>query len=206
MELAKSQNEMLASKDNNKNNLINKSMTFISNNERNESGKNILKNKIQKNKLLSTSGLIEIKRINNNNKLASTKNISDFKKTKTPVLEPIKIKKKEVKINKQLNKISKNIKNTSKNINNPEEFYMNFFNNIIAKESKSINGDENDKNSNILNFNSGNKLRDNILSRQNSNVEINLLDSFISNRENNKDSNTNLFNNKTKPKNGSYNS
>ena len=206
MELAKSQNEMLASKDNNKNNLINKSMTFMSNNESNESGKNILKNKIQKNKLLSTSGLIEIKRINNNNKLASTKNISDFKKTKTPVLEPRKIKKKEVKINKQLNKISKNIKNTSKNINNPEEFYMNFFNNIIAKESKSINGDENDKNSNILNFNSGNKLRDNILSRQNSNVEISLLDSFISNRENNKDSNTNLFNNKTKQKNGSYNS
>ena len=83
---------------------------------------------------------------------------------------------------------------------------MNFFNNIIAKESKSINGDENDKNSNILNFNTGIKLRDNILSRQNSNVEISLLDSFISNRENNKDSNTNLFNNKTKQKNGSYNS
>ena len=128
---------------------------------------------------------------------------SDIKKTKTPIVEPKKSKKKVVKINKQLNKISKNIKNTSKNINNPEEFYMNLFNNIIAKESKSFNGDDNDKSSNILNFNSGNKIRDTNLSRQNSHVEIELLDSVISNKESNKDLNSNIFKNKIKPKNGS---
>jgi len=80
---------------------------------------------------------------------------------------------------------------------------MNLFNNIIAKESKSFNGDDNDKSSNILNFNSGNKIRDTNLSRQNSHVEIELLDSVISNKESNKDLNSNIFKNKIKPKNGS---
>ena len=48
-----------------------------------------------------------------------------------------------------MNLISKNIQNTSKNIKNPEEFYMNLFNDIIAKESKrsyNLEGEDNENN------------------------------------------------------------
>ena len=38
-------------------------------------------------------------------------------------------------VNKKLNMITKNIKGANKNINNPEEFYMDFFNNIIKQET-----------------------------------------------------------------------
>ena len=206
MELVKSQNEMNSNRGNNKKKLINKSMTFKLKSENDDDYKtniNIINNKIQKNKMLSACKLLEVKK-NSNSKLTSIINsTSDIKKTKTPLVEHKKSKKKVVKINKQLNKISKNIKNTSKNINNPEEFYMNFFNNIIAKESKSFNSDDNDKSSNILNFNSGNKIRDTNLSRRNSHVEIELLDSFISNKESNKDLSSGVFKNKIKSKNGS---
>ena len=44
-------------------------------------------------------------------------------------------KKESSHLNKKLNIISNNIKNTSKIINNPEEFYSDFFNNILIKES-----------------------------------------------------------------------
>ena len=44
-------------------------------------------------------------------------------------------KKKLIKVNKKLNTITKNIENTNNAINNPNEFYMNFFNNIIKKNS-----------------------------------------------------------------------
>ena len=134
-------------------------------------------NKVDKNnknkksiKLLSSSGIIEI-----NNKFSSIKKMSDLSKTKSPIFESRKIKKKEVKLNKQLNKISKNIQNTSKNINNPEEFYMNFFNNILAKETKSFNGDENDykTKSNKLIFQTGIKKKENNFSQNNDNVEFN---------------------------------
>ena len=118
--------------------------------------------------MLSSKGLIEVKKIN---KFTAIKNNFDIKKAKSPILEPRKIKKKGEKINKQLNKISKNIKNTSKNIHNPGEFYMNLFNNIIAKETRSFNGDDNDndKNSNILNEYSGKKAKYNSLGGKNSN-------------------------------------
>ena len=36
-------------------------------------------------------------------------------------------------VNRKLNMISKNMEGANKNINNPEEFYMDFFNNIISK-------------------------------------------------------------------------
>jgi hypothetical protein len=121
-------------------------------------------------------------------------NIYDSKKLKTPVLEPrrlknknIKTKKKPERINKQLSIISKNIENTSKNINNPGEFYMNFFNNIIAKESKSINGEENRekfKSSKILKIYSSSKLKETQLSKSKKSLEQSLLDSFISLKEN----------------------
>jgi hypothetical protein len=44
-----------------------------------------------------------------------------------------KSKKELVTVNKKLDMISKNINCANKNINNPEEFYMDFFNNIINK-------------------------------------------------------------------------
>jgi hypothetical protein len=48
------------------------------------------------------------------------------------------VRKKTLNLNKKLNTITKNIKNMSNSINNPNEFYMNFFNNIIQKENRSI--------------------------------------------------------------------
>lgn len=53
-------------------------------------------------------------------------------------------------VNKKLNIISKNIKVANKNINNPNEFYMDFFNNIIKKNS-SIDFNLDNKNNNIIN-------------------------------------------------------
>ena len=91
--------------------------------------------------------------LKNNNKFITSSNIIDLRKTKIPIMEKrqIKKKKKPETINKQLNIISENIKNTSNNINNPQEFYLNLFNDIIAKESKSSNDEENkNNNSSIL--------------------------------------------------------
>jgi hypothetical protein len=51
-------------------------------------------------------------------------------------------KKKLVKVKKKLSVISKNIENTNNAINNPNEFYMNFFNDIIRKETFVIKNDE----------------------------------------------------------------
>ena len=48
-------------------------------------------------------------------------------------------KKKLVKVNRKLNTISKNIENANNAINNPNEFYMNFFNNIIQDIDKTDN-------------------------------------------------------------------
>ena len=58
-------------------------------------------------------------------------------------------------LNKKLNMITKNIKGANKNINNPEEFYIDFFNNIIKQETGGLNKIENKKNS------SNNKINDN---------------------------------------------
>ena len=52
------------------------------------------------------------------------------------------VRKKTLNLNKKLNTISKNIKNMSNSINNPNEFYMNFFNNILQKENKSVYEEE----------------------------------------------------------------
>ena len=41
-------------------------------------------------------------------------------------------------MSKKLNIINQNIKNTNKNINNPEEFYMDFFNDILKKNTAEI--------------------------------------------------------------------
>ena len=137
--------------------------------------------------------------LNSSNKLFDLrkdkiKNNNDSKTTKTPILESrrsknknIKSKKKPEKISKQLSIISKNIENTSKNINNPGEFYMNFFNNIIAQESKSMNGDENNDKTNsikILKVPSNSKLGESQLSKGKNSMEQSLLDSILSLKEN----------------------
>jgi hypothetical protein len=135
------------------------------------------------------------------------KNIYDSITINTPVLEPrrfknknMRTKKKPERINKQLSIISKNIENTSKNINNPGEFYMNFFNNIIARESKSINGEENTikhQSSKILKAYSGSKHR---LSKGQDSLEQSILDSFITLKENKAKDSLNKM--KTKQKSG----
>ena len=152
-------------------------------------------------------------KIFNFTKFESSRDVSDIRKIKSPIIEPRKSKKKlskkkPVKINQQLNIISKNIETTSKNINNPGEFYIDFFKNIIAKESRSINGeieeDNNNKKTNILKLYSGGiKHRDSRLSGK-SNIEQSLLDSVSSIKgSKTKDfSNTNLNKLKSKQKSG----
>ena len=48
------------------------------------------------------------------------------------VIKKTKIKSNII-VNKKLDLINQNIKGANKNINNPEEFYMDFFNDIIRK-------------------------------------------------------------------------
>ena len=80
--------------------------------------------------------------------------IDSIKKTKSK--SPKKKKVGEIFVNKKLDLINENIKGANKNINNPEEFYMDFFNDIIrnktikTKGEKVINKAETFKNS--LNF------------------------------------------------------
>jgi hypothetical protein len=82
--------------------------------------------KFESKKSLSTNKLTEIKTL-------LSKNI----KMKNSIDSPCKIKRKNPKknqnLNKQLNTISKNIQKTNEAINNPNEFYINFFNNIIQR-------------------------------------------------------------------------
>jgi len=49
-------------------------------------------------------------------------------------------------VNKKLDLITKNIKGANKNINNPEEFYMDFFNHLIKRDSQSPESKKNKKN------------------------------------------------------------
>ena len=51
----------------------------------------------------------------------------------SPCKKKRKNQKKNQNLNKQLNTISKNIQKTNEAINNPNEFYINFFNNIIQR-------------------------------------------------------------------------
>ena len=108
-------------------------------------------NKKTKREKLESSGkiLFQVKKSDN---YASTRNIIDLRKTKTPILDgrKLKRKKKPEKINKQLNIISKNIKITSHNINNPQDFYFNLFNNIIAKEKSCVEEEGKESGSNTL--------------------------------------------------------
>ena len=165
--------------------------TIVEENEENSKNTSIINKtdnsegnlKNRKEALCSSGKLLELRKPN---KMISSKSIFDLKKVRTPMLDarkPIKKKKKAEKINKQLNIISKNIETTSRNINNPGEFYMNFFNNIIAQENKSVNGDDDSKKNNILNVYAGSKMKDSQIS-ENSNLSKNILDSFIPYKEN----------------------
>ena len=164
---------------NNKKNILNKSMTLKTKHNEDDNIKKNLKDQFR-----SSGKLIEVHsnhRFIKKNRFPCTDTRKSKRKTS---------KKKPEKIDKQLNIISKNIESSSKNINHPEEFYMNFFTNIIAKESRSINGDENNKN--ILDFNSG-ELNDMNTNRKDNN-QLNLFDSFISNKDSSiKDSNLNII-------------
>ena len=144
------------------------------------------------------------KRYNNKIQMRSSSKLIDmnskkriFQKHKPLHVSPRKgrknTKKKPEKINKQLNIISKNIESSSKNINNPEEFYMNFFTNIIAKESRRFNEDENSDSNNKRIIDNSMELNNVNTNRKSSNP-INVFDSFFSNKDSNvKDSNLNLI-------------
>ena len=169
---------------NNKKNILNKSVTLKTKHNEDVNTKKSIKDQLR-----SSGKLIDI---HSSHKFLKKNRFhhTDTRKTKRKAS-----KKKPEKIDKQLNIISRNIKSSSKNINNPEEFYMDFFSNIIAKESRSINGDENNKN--ILDINSG-KLNDIDTNRKDSN-QINLFDSFLSYKDSSiKDSNLNIIKDKHK--------
>ena len=108
--------------------------------KQNSFGNTSVSNKSKKNeKKISTNKIIDIKKLK---KFPSSQNIMNSLKFNSPFTEDIKIKKKFIKkessnLNKKLNIISNNIKNTSKIMNNPEEFYMDFFNNILIRETSS---------------------------------------------------------------------
>ena len=136
-------------------------------------------------KFCSFHQLLQVKK---SEQLSSNRNI--FERNKTPILDSRKYKKKNSKkkpekIDIQLSIISKNIENTSKNINNPGEFYKNLFNNIIAKESRCFNDDEEEKNKNlkILDIHSKNKIKEGYISDKMNDDEKDRLDSFTSNKE-----------------------
>ena len=60
-----------------------------------------------------------------------------------------KRRKSELLANKKLNIITKNINGANKNINNPEEFYADFFKNIISKETSDFNNNNKEEKKNI---------------------------------------------------------
>jgi hypothetical protein len=88
-------------------------------------------------KKISTNKIIDLRKLK---RFPSSQNIMNSLNFNSLFIEDSKIKRKFFKkessnLTKKLNIISNNIKNTSKIINNPEEFYADFFNNILIKES-----------------------------------------------------------------------
>ena len=160
---------------------------------------NLKSNRENKNSNDSNYGLEKIKTLKNSNSIKnnSFKRIISLKqsvknnlfncpsskfKCKSP--SPRRKKNAEVGVNKKLNIISQNIKGANKNINNPNEFYMDFFNNIIKQ--KTFGGFNLEKKNNIENSkdktNNLNSLRKNSLSPK---KQINSVDYWNdSNRKN----------------------
>jgi hypothetical protein len=108
--------------------------------------KNSLSVNDEKKKLLSTRTIINAKNLKLTNINA------------TPKSKKRQLNKKNLNVNKKLNTISKNIKKANESINNPNEFYMNFFNNIIKKsgleddEKKSKKDKKNSKSGSNFNY------------------------------------------------------
>jgi len=117
-----------------------KSIQKIRTKKQNSFGNASDSNKSKKNeKKISNNKIFDIKKLK---KFPSSQNIMNSLKFTSPFIEDTKLKKKSFKkesanLNKKLNIISNNIKNSSRIINNPEEFYTDFFNNILIKESNS---------------------------------------------------------------------
>ena len=122
---------------------------------------NTLKNIAKKNKDLEcnlnckSSNEINTQK-NTISRVSSHKNCNKNKKNN--IFSPISKKRtinKKLLIGKKLNVISQNIQNANEAINNPNEFYMNFFNNILQKESFANSNEEdaskNKKNSSFIN-------------------------------------------------------
>ena len=86
-------------------------------------------------------------RLNNHHIINSQRN--------SPIRNKKNMIQKKAFIGKRLNTISKNIKNANDVINNPNEFYMNFFNNIIQKQTNNQMDGDNIKNKKANQFLSG---------------------------------------------------
>ena len=121
-------------------------------------------------KKISTNKIIDLRKLK---RFPSSQNIMNSLNFNSLFIEDSKIKRKFFKkessnLTKKLNIISNNIKNTSKIINNPEEFYADFFNNILIKESSAR---YEKKNSITLETNSRPKKMDKKLSLNNKQIE-----------------------------------
>jgi DNA polymerase II small subunit/DNA polymerase delta subunit B len=95
--------------------------------EKNKKDKNIERLKTKRHNSLKSNGMIIKTNMNESPKL---------NKIKSPK------KRREIGVNHKLDIISKNITGASKNINNPEQFYMDFFNDLINKKACLINKSE----------------------------------------------------------------
>ena len=103
---------------------------------------------------------IDKKNETKNRRHESVKNLLEKKQSNINIIDIInkkftntnkkKKRKSDINVNKKLNLISKNIQGANKNINNPEEFYMDFFNNIIKKKTNGVEKIENKNNSNKI--------------------------------------------------------
>jgi hypothetical protein len=84
-----------------------------------------------------------------------TKEFKEFELRNSPIRIKTKIgNNNKAFIGKRLNTISKNIQNANEVIHNPNEFYMNFFNNIIKNENDIVKEEpKKEKASTLISFN-----------------------------------------------------
>jgi len=135
-------------------------LTKLKSNRSHKNSNGIKDSTLEKNKKENNIERFKTKRHNSfksNGRILKT-NIND-----TPNLNKIKSPKKrrEIGVNLKLDIISKNINGASQNINNPEQFYMDFFNDLMKKKTfvvnksnkvnnKSLNENEKIKNTKIM--------------------------------------------------------
>ena len=85
---------------------------------------------------------LSMKKFESCNKFQSSKlnmeNMSMSPRKNKNIKSPRKRSIEHLAMNKKLNIINQNIQGANKNINNPEEFYMNFFNDILKKSTQDI--------------------------------------------------------------------